>query len=85
MKKLAFRCPILYPPTKLYILLNKKIVFFFQIFTHKIFLSVNEPILKPWLFQDLLIMIDTTIQYGEDLDTKTRDFEYPDKEDENDE
>ncbi|XP_023333678.1 GPN-loop GTPase 3-like [Eurytemora carolleeae] len=35
--------------------------------------------------QDLLIMIDTTIQYGEDLDTKTRDFEYPDKEDENDE
>ena len=27
-------------------------------------------------------MIDTTIQYGEDLDTKTRDFEYPDKEEE---
>ena len=26
-------------------------------------------------------MIDTTIQYGEDLDVKTRDFEYPDKED----
>jgi GTPase SAR1 family protein len=31
--------------------------------------------------QDLLIMIDTTVQYGEDLDVKTQEFEYPDKED----
>lgn len=31
--------------------------------------------------QDLLIMIDQTVQYGEDLDVKTKDFEYPDKED----
>eukprot|EP00088_Acartia_fossae_P010465 TRINITY_DN1522_c0_g1_i1.p1 TRINITY_DN1522_c0_g1~~TRINITY_DN1522_c0_g1_i1.p1 ORF type:complete len:277 (+),score=68.64 TRINITY_DN1522_c0_g1_i1:31-861(+) len=31
--------------------------------------------------QDLLIMIDTTVQYGEDLDVKTQDFEYPDKDD----
>lgn len=34
--------------------------------------------------QDLLIMIDTTVQYGEDLDVKTKDFEYPDKEDDDD-
>jgi len=32
--------------------------------------------------QDLLIMIDTTVQFGEDEDVKTRDFEYPDKDDE---
>lgn len=31
--------------------------------------------------QDLLIMIDTTVQFGEDEDVKTRDFEYPDKDD----
>ena len=29
-------------------------------------------------------MIDTTVQYGEDLDVKTQDFEYPDREDDND-
>lgn len=29
-------------------------------------------------------MIDTTVQYGEDLDVKTKDFEYPDKEDDDD-
>jgi len=34
--------------------------------------------------QDLLIMIDTTVQYGEDLDVKTAEFEYPDQEDKND-
>jgi len=34
--------------------------------------------------QDLLIMIDTTVQYGEDLDVKTKDFEYPDKEEDDD-
>jgi len=34
--------------------------------------------------QDLLIMIDTTVQYGEDLDVKTQDFEYPDREDDQD-
>jgi len=34
--------------------------------------------------QDLLIMIDTTVQYGEDLDVKTADFEYPDPENTND-
>ena len=27
-------------------------------------------------------MIDTTVQFGEDEDVKTRDFEYPDKDDE---
>lgn len=34
--------------------------------------------------QDLLIMIDTTVQYGEDQDVKTKDFDYPDKEDDED-
>jgi len=34
--------------------------------------------------QDLLIMIDQTVQYGEDLDVKTKDFEYPDKEEDDD-
>jgi len=29
--------------------------------------------------QDLLTLIDNTIQYGEDLDVKTRDFDYPDE------
>lgn len=29
--------------------------------------------------QDLLIMIDNTIQYGEDLDVKTKDYDYPEK------
>jgi len=29
---------------------------------------------------DMLTMIDNTIQYGEDADVKTRDFEYPDNE-----
>jgi hypothetical protein len=29
-------------------------------------------------------MIDTTVQYGEDLDVKTKDFEYPDKEEDDD-
>ena len=31
--------------------------------------------------QDLLIFVDNTIQYGEDLEVKTRDFEYPDRDD----
>jgi len=31
--------------------------------------------------QDLLIFVDNTIQYGEDLEVKTRDFEYPDPDD----
>ena len=31
--------------------------------------------------QDLLIFVDNTIQYGEDLEVKTRDFEYPDQDD----
>jgi len=35
--------------------------------------------------QDLLITIDNTIQYGEDSDVKTRDFEYQDKEEADDE
>ena len=35
----------------------------------------------PTVVQDLLIMIDTTVQFGEDEDVKTRDFEYPDKDD----
>jgi len=34
--------------------------------------------------QDLLVMVDNTVQYGEDLDVRTRDFEYPDKEDDDD-
>ena len=29
-------------------------------------------------------MIDTTVQYGEHLDVKSKDFEYPDREDDND-
>ena len=29
-------------------------------------------------------MIDTTVQYGEDQDVKTKDFDYPDKEDDED-
>lgn len=32
--------------------------------------------------QDLLIFVDNTIQYGEDLEVKTRDFDYPDRDDE---
>ncbi|KAB7504497.1 GPN-loop GTPase 3 [Armadillidium nasatum] len=32
---------------------------------------------------DLLLQIDFSIQYGEDLDIKTTDFEYPDPEEEN--
>ena len=35
--------------------------------------------------QDLLITIDNTVQYGEDADVRTRDFEYPDKEEREDE
>uniref|UniRef100_A0A2M4AVE2 GPN-loop GTPase 3 n=1 Tax=Anopheles triannulatus TaxID=58253 RepID=A0A2M4AVE2_9DIPT len=33
---------------------------------------------------DLLLMIDNVIQYGEDADVKTRDFDPPDEEDAND-
>ena len=33
--------------------------------------------------QDLLTLVDNTIQYGEDLDVKTRDFDYPDDDGEN--
>ena len=33
----------------------------------------------------MLIMIDNTVQYGEDLDVKTAEFDYPDKEDDGDE
>lgn len=32
--------------------------------------------------QDMLIMIDNTVQYGEDLDVKTADFEYPERDEE---
>jgi hypothetical protein len=32
---------------------------------------------------DLLLMIDNMIQYGEEADVKTRDFEYEDREDDN--
>jgi len=32
--------------------------------------------------QDMLILIDNAVQYGEDLDVKTAEFEYPDREDE---
>ena len=34
--------------------------------------------------QDLLTLIDNSIQYGEDLDVKTRDFDYPDNDGEED-
>lgn len=33
---------------------------------------------------DLLLTIDNVIQYGEDADTKTKDFEQPDEEDNDD-
>ena len=33
----------------------------------------------------MLIMIDNTVQYGEDLDVKTAEYDYPDKEDDGDE
>lgn len=31
---------------------------------------------------DVLIQTDFALQYGEDMDIKTRDFEYPDPDDE---
>ncbi|CAB3360682.1 Hypothetical predicted protein [Cloeon dipterum] len=34
---------------------------------------------------DVLLQIDMAIQYGEDLDVKTKDFDYPDPEDQEDE
>ena len=34
--------------------------------------------------QDLLTLVDNSIQYGEDLDVKTRDFDYPDNDGEED-
>lgn len=33
---------------------------------------------------DALMLIDNAIQYGEDLDVKTAEFEYPDEDDEDD-
>ena len=34
--------------------------------------------------QDLLTLVENSIQYGEDLDVKTRDFDYPDNDGEED-